>query len=260
MLASRWLRLNPPAGRAAQEHPRARSSTRSTGRSSAPTWRCSRFVDAPPLGGGARGARRRWSRCVPLIKAVPKGFLPKNDEAQFEIERAHAGGHQPGRDRARRRADRARGPRVARGARPRCSRIGDNQQKTPNLASIFVRLVPPDKRKATPGRAAGQGARARSCPSSPRSYRISVSEVAAFGAGTFSTATVQYILSGPDLDQLDHVHRRRSSPKLRADPGRGRRRHHAGDRQAGAGRDSRPPQGGRPRASASRTSRSRRSC
>ena len=27
-------------------------------------------------------------------------------------------------------------------------------------------------------------------------------QVAAFGAGTFSTATVQYILSGPDLDRL----------------------------------------------------------
>ena len=27
--------------------------------------------------------------------------------------------------------------------------IGDNSQQTPNLASIFVRLLPPDKRKAS---------------------------------------------------------------------------------------------------------------
>ena len=30
--------------------------------------------------------------------------------------------------------------------------IGDNSQKTPNLASIFVRLLPPDKRKALSAR------------------------------------------------------------------------------------------------------------
>ena len=80
--------------------------------------------------------------------------------------------------------------------------IGDNQQKTPNLASIFVRLVPPDAAHASPGRAAEPGAQARSCPSCPRSYRISVSVVAAFGAASFSTATVQYVLTGPDLEQL----------------------------------------------------------
>ena len=39
-------------------------------------------------------------------------------------------------------------------------------------------------------------------PRQPKSYRISASQVAAFGAGTFSTATVPYILTGPDLDRI----------------------------------------------------------
>ena len=79
--------------------------------------------------------------------------------------------------------------------------IGDNQQKTPNLAQIFVRLVPPDQRKVSQDQLQDR-VRREIVPKLPKEYRVNASQVAAFGAGTFSTATVQYILSGPDLDRL----------------------------------------------------------
>jgi multidrug efflux pump subunit AcrB len=138
--------------------------------------------------------------CVPLVKKVPKGFLPKNDEAQFEISVRTPEGTSLA-------ATQIAAERIAREVRtwPEVTTtllsIGDNPQKTPNLASIFVRLLPPDGRKLTQDQLQDK-ARHEIVPKQPKDYRISVSQVAAFGAGTFSTATVQYILTGPDLDRI----------------------------------------------------------
>ena len=134
---------------------------------------------------------------VPLIKAVPKAFLPKNDEAQFEIDVRTPEGTSLAATQIAASGSRARsgnGPRCER----RCSSIGDNQQKTPNLASIFVRLVPPDARNASQDELQNR-VRKEIVSKLPKDYRTSVSVVAAFGAGSFSTATVQYVLTGPDL-------------------------------------------------------------
>jgi hydrophobic/amphiphilic exporter-1 (mainly G- bacteria), HAE1 family len=138
--------------------------------------------------------------CVPLVQKVPKGFLPKNDEAQFQIELRTPEGTSLA-------ATQIAAERIARAVRewPEVETtllsIGDNQQKTPNLAQVYVRLVPPDKRKANQDELQDK-VRRELVPKQPKEYRITVSQVAAFGAGTFSTATVQYILSGPDLDRL----------------------------------------------------------
>jgi HAE1 family hydrophobic/amphiphilic exporter-1 len=136
----------------------------------------------------------------PLAKVLPKGFLPKNDEAQFQVEvRTPEGTSLP--------ATQLAAERVARELRqwPEVITtqltIGDNQQQTPNLAQIYVRLVPPDRRTANQDQLQDRFRREIS-PRLPKDYRVSASQVAAFGAGTFSTATVQYILSGPDLDRL----------------------------------------------------------
>jgi multidrug efflux pump subunit AcrB len=134
------------------------------------------------------------------VKVVPKGFLPKNDEAQFQIEVRTPEGTSLA-------ATQITADRIARDVRqwPEVITtqltIGDNQQKTPNLAQIYVRLVPPDKRKVTQDDLQDRFRR-EIVPKLPKEYRVSASQVAAFGAGTFSTATVQYILSGPDLDRL----------------------------------------------------------
>ncbi len=137
---------------------------------------------------------------VPLGKAVPKGFLPKNDEAQFEISIRTSEGTSLA-------ATNLAAERVARDVRdwPEVSQtlvtIGDNATRTPNLASIFVRLHPPDRRKLTQDQLQDK-VRREIIPHLPKEYRTSVSQVAAFGGGAFSTATVQYTLTGPDLNQL----------------------------------------------------------
>ena len=94
--------------------------------------------------------------------------------------------------------------------------IGDNQQKTPNLASIFVRLVPPDARTASQDELQNR-VRNEIVSKLPKDYRTSVSIVAAFGAGSFSTATVQYILNGPN-EKLAH-YSDQIVAKLKAIPG-----------------------------------------
>jgi hydrophobic/amphiphilic exporter-1 (mainly G- bacteria), HAE1 family len=135
-----------------------------------------------------------------LVAAVPKGFLPKNDEGQFEISVRTPEGTSLA-------ATQIASERIARQVRewPEVQTtllsIGDNSQQTPNLASIFVRLLPPDHRKASQDQLQ-ERVRNDIVPKQPKEFRISASAVAAFGGGTFSTATVQYILTGPDLSQV----------------------------------------------------------
>jgi hydrophobic/amphiphilic exporter-1 (mainly G- bacteria), HAE1 family len=152
----------------------------------------------------------------PMMKAVPKGFLPKNDEAQFEISVRTPEG-------ASLAATTIAAERIAREVRqwPEVDTtlltIGDNSQQTPNLASVFVRLKPPDQRKASQDQLQNR-VRTQIVPKQPKEYRISASAVAAFGGGTFSTATVQYILTGPDLARIiDYANQ--IVPKLKAIPG-----------------------------------------
>jgi multidrug efflux pump subunit AcrB len=150
--------------------------------------------------------------CVPLVKAVPKGFIPENDDAQFEVNvRAPEGTSLV--------ATRLIGERTSREIREEVPgvamtllTIGDNEQKTPNLAKIFVKLVDPNARPRTQLQTmsiARQGVVARQ----PKELRIDVSEVSAISAGQ-STATVQYTINGPDLARLS-AYTQQILPKLR---------------------------------------------
>jgi HAE1 family hydrophobic/amphiphilic exporter-1 len=199
MLASRWLRLHPNGAAERKKNIMQRLSDAFYNPIERAYMAALRF-----------SLKRRWvivlaafatlGSCVPLVQKVPKGFLPKNDEAQFQIELRTPEGTSLA-------ATQIAAERIARAVRewPEVETtllsIGDNQQKTPNLAQVYVRLVPPDKRKANQDELQDK-VRRELVPKQPKEYRITVSQVAAFGAGTFSTATVQYILSGPDLDRL----------------------------------------------------------
>jgi len=199
MLASRWLRLNPRP-----DSERKKSALE-------------RFVDAfyRPIERSylkmlSFSLDHRWvvvlaslaalASIVPLAAAVPKGFLPKNDEAQFEISVLTKEGTSLV-------STNLAAERIAREVRkwPEVTAtnvtIGDNNTKTRNLASIFVRLVPPDSRSQTQAQLQDK-VRNEILPGLPKDYRVSVLDVAAFGGGAFSTATVQYTLAGPDLDRL----------------------------------------------------------
>ena len=246
MLAARWLRLDPPDRRAPQEHPRAAGRRLLPARSSASTWRCSAFVDATAAGSSWLAVARdaglaacRWSR------RCPKGFLPKNDEAQFEVERAHARGDQPGRDPDRRRAHRARGARVARGAAPPWSPSATTSRRRPTWRDLRA----PGAARPAQGHARTScrtGSAARSCPSCPRSTGVSV-----VAGARRSAAAVQHgdraVHPERPRPRPAHAVRRRDRREAEGGPGRGRRRHQPGDRQAGGGRARRPAQGRRPR-------------
>jgi hydrophobe/amphiphile efflux-1 (HAE1) family protein len=154
--------------------------------------------------------RRRWvvvvasfatiGSCIPLGAKVPKGFLPKNDEAQFEVVvRAPEGTSLAATD--------IIGERIARKLRgwPVVDRtvvtIGDNNERTPNLARVFVGLVPPDRRRESQDEIQAR-VRKEIVARLPPGYRAQVSQVALISGGGVSAAPVQYTLAGPDLAAL----------------------------------------------------------
>ncbi len=136
---------------------------------------------------------------VPLGKAARKGFLPVDDRAQFEVVvRLQEGRSVP--------ATELVGERVARiiRAMPEVTAtlvtIGDDAAKTPNLARIFVKLVPPDQRKLSQD-ALKNVVREKILPTLSPELKVTVADVNEFGGGQ-ATARIQYILAGPDLDVL----------------------------------------------------------
>ncbi len=136
---------------------------------------------------------------VPLFKLVKKGFLPPNDEAQYEVNlRAPEG---TSLEQTSLYAERlARDLRAQPEVLTTLVTIGDNNAKTPNLAKLYVRLVHPKARKLNQEELMAR-ARTEILPRQPKLLQLDVSEVSAFeGGGKF--AAVMFDLSGPDLEQL----------------------------------------------------------
>ena len=165
MLSSRLLRL-PPRRRAAQDHSRA------VHRRVLPADRARLHGDAPvlaspPLAGGAGGARHAGLH-RPADQGGPQGLPAQERRGAVPDRCADTGGDQPGRDADRRRADRARGPAMARGANDGAV---DRRQPAEDAEPRVDLRSPGSARRAhrLPGRAAEPGAQARSCPSCPRS-------------------------------------------------------------------------------------------
>jgi hydrophobe/amphiphile efflux-1 (HAE1) family protein len=136
---------------------------------------------------------------VPLAGAAKKGFLPIDDRAQFEVLVRLPEGRSVA-------ATEVIGERVARQIRqmPEVTAtlltIGDDDQRTPNLARIYVKLLPPDRRAITQNDMKAK-IRSELLSKLPDELRSSVSDVNEFGGGQ-STARIQYILGGPDLKLL----------------------------------------------------------
>ncbi len=152
---------------------------------------------------------------VPLGKAARKGFLPIDDRAQFEVVvRLPEGRSVP--------ATELVGERVARIIRqmPEVTAtlvtIGDDEQRTPNVARIYVKLVAPDHRTISQN-ALKDVVRQKILPTLPKDLRVSVADVNEFGGGQ-STARIQYTLAGPDLRVLNDANTR-VLEKIRKVPG-----------------------------------------
>jgi len=78
--------------------------------------------------------------------------------------------------------------------------IGDNTDRAPNVAGIFVKIVDPDKRQDTQDDIMNR-VRQEITSKLPKEYRVSVSNAPLFsGAGT--QAAVTYVVTGPDFDEL----------------------------------------------------------
>jgi HAE1 family hydrophobic/amphiphilic exporter-1 len=201
MLASRWLKLKAPG------HKRGVME---------------RLVDVAyrPIERAYVGLlgwcmRRRWVvllACLgalvatgPLAARAKKGFLPIDDRAQFEVQVRLP----EGRSLA---ATEVIGERVARLMRevPEVTAtmvtIGDDDQRTPNLARIYVKLLPPDQREASQDVLKAR-VRDRILPNLSPDLRVSIADVNEFGGGQ-PTARIQYLLAGPDLKVLEQANHR----------------------------------------------------
>jgi HAE1 family hydrophobic/amphiphilic exporter-1 len=139
---------------------------------------------------------------VPLGMAVNKNFLPQDDESQFQVQaRAPEGSSlQTTSTIAESIAARVRRlPEVA----FTVVTIGDDPQITQNLATVFVKLKPVDKR-ARNQFAVMADVRQNILPQYQRlQLRTSVSPVNAFGGGV--NAEIMYWIGGPDLKKLENV-------------------------------------------------------
>jgi hydrophobe/amphiphile efflux-1 (HAE1) family protein len=153
--------------------------------------------------------RRRWvivllagatlGSCAPLFSAVPKGFTPPNDVAEFDVNMRAPEGTSLLETRliAERLAAEVR---KVPGVAHTLVTIGNDAQQTRNLANIFVALVDPKDRQDDQF-AIMDRVRKEVVPKQPKSLRIDVSQTAQIGGGA-SQATVQYTIAGPDLAQL----------------------------------------------------------
>lgn len=137
---------------------------------------------------------------VPLGMAVHKNFLPQDDESQFQVNaRAPEGSSlQTTQTIMESIATRVRKmPEVE----TTVVTIGDDPQVTQNLGTVYVKLVPVNKRKRNQF-VIMDDIRANILPQYARlNLRTSVAPVNAFGGGV--NAEIMYWIGGPDLKQLE---------------------------------------------------------
>ena len=154
---------------------------------------------------------------VPAGQGGAQGLLAQERRGAVRDQPAHAGGDQPGGDLAVGRAHRARGARLARGV----GDAGDHRRQQPEDAQPGDDLRAPGAARpaqALAGSAAGQGARGDRPQAAARRTASACSAVSAFSGGGFSTATVQYTLTGPDLNGVIN-YSKKVVEKLKAIPG-----------------------------------------
>jgi hydrophobe/amphiphile efflux-1 (HAE1) family protein len=170
--------------------------------------------------------RHRWTVVVaavgalasagPLITKVNKGFLPVADEARFQLQVRTPEGTSLA-------ASALIAERIARRIREYAevrltlTTLGDDGDRTPNLATIYVALTNPELRAATQNELMDR-TRREIVALQDKSLRITVGEVSLFGGSAFSTARTQYTVKGPDLRRLQEI-AASATEKLKMVPG-----------------------------------------
>ncbi|MCL2723481.1 MAG: efflux RND transporter permease subunit [Polyangiaceae bacterium] len=170
--------------------------------------------------------KRRWvvfvaialslGSCFPLAGAAKKGFLPVNDEAQFEVVvRAPEGTSLAQTELITNRV--AAQLRTWPEVQLTLVTIGDDAAKTQNVGRIFTRLSDPKLREQTQNEIMNR-VRTEIFAHESKDLRLSVQEVAMFGGSGFATAKIQYTLRGPELRKLER-YTSHILAKIRAVPG-----------------------------------------
>jgi len=143
---------------------------------------------------------------VPLFMMTNKNFMPQDDQAEFEINiRAPEGTSLESTEVITNRiasAVRQRIPEVA----YTLVTIGGDPAKTRNLANIYIRLKPIEERSRDQF-AIMANIRNGILPPLAKDLRTSVQPVATIGGSGAQSADVQFLINGPDLQQLDRISR-----------------------------------------------------
>ncbi len=153
--------------------------------------------------------RHRWVVvlvCVLALAAIPvlgknanANFLPDEDESQFQVSVRTPEG--TSLDETRLLATRvATTCESLPGVMYAVTTIGDDPQKTPNLAGIYVKLVPSDERAKSQAEIMTD-ARALVIPKYGNGNRVAVSIVQAFSGGG-ANFPVMYQIAGPDMTKI----------------------------------------------------------
>ena len=140
---------------------------------------------------------------VPLFKAVPKAFLPFDDESQFEVTlRAPEGTTLEATNLLARRiaADVKKLP----GVRYTLLTIGDDDKRTPNAATIYVKLVGVHGRKESQTAVMDRVRREVLTKYADLNLRPAVQYVNAFSGGQ-KAAEIQFVINGPDFAELNRI-------------------------------------------------------
>jgi HAE1 family hydrophobic/amphiphilic exporter-1 len=138
---------------------------------------------------------------LPLGKAVNKNFLPMDDESQFQVQARAPEGASLQTTQTIMDSIAARVRQIAE-VETTVVTIGDDPQVTQNLGTVYVKLVPVEKRKRDQF-AIMDDVRSHLLPQYARlNLRTNVSPVNAFGGGV--NAEIMYYIGGPDLKQLEH--------------------------------------------------------
>src|SRR5690606_26743474 len=126
-------------------------------------------------------------------------FLPVEDESQFQISLRAPEGTSLDQTRiiaTRMAAEVEKLPGVA----YTLTAIGDDPQKTQNLAGIYVKLHPASERKLSQQDLIDQGRREVNAKFAAENLRVTVGPVPAFSGG--QNTQVAFMVQGPDMTRL----------------------------------------------------------
>ncbi len=137
---------------------------------------------------------------VPLFMVVGKNFLPVDDQSQFEVSvRAPEGNSLGATSLSLERM--AQQLRQFPGVTDTLVTVGGGQDQVVNSGSIYVKLTDSSERAKSQQDLMTDAREMLSQYSGE--FRTAVQEVAAFSGGGFRNANVQFLVSGPDLRQLE---------------------------------------------------------